>query len=75
MIAISIERFGSWKCGKGRTFTTFPQALLFFICVLFTNKIIMQGGENKPNPFNPFQKPLLMQIYSKLLTILFYWTG
>ena len=69
MIVIRNERLGSWKCGKGRTFTTFPQALFFFMSVRFTNKIIMQGGEDGPKPGQTPLEPLLMGKYSKLLTI------
>lgn len=44
MIAYVSRKLGSWKCGKGRTFPTFPQALYFFIKTKFTNKVIIKGG-------------------------------
>ena len=75
MVVIRYERLGSWKCGIGRTFPSFPQALFFFIRDKIYKNNYHERGENRPKPTNSPPKPLLMGIHSKLLTILFQERG
>jgi hypothetical protein len=45
MTMVNYLRHGSWKCGKGRAFPTFPQAFFFFLDEKIPKKITMKRGE------------------------------
>ena len=60
---------GSWKCGKGRAFTTFPQTLLFLFENKNPNKITTKGGEESAERPKSPRTPVLKHIASKLLTL------
>jgi hypothetical protein len=69
MIVIRTDSLGSWNCRKGKTFSTFPLSLFFFMAVGFAIKIIVIG-EGISNPRQITQRLLLIGIGSNFSTIL-----
>jgi len=63
-------RHGSWKCGKGGAFTTFPQALLFLFENKNPNKITTKEGEGGASAPHPTAKLLLKHFTLRFLTVL-----
>lgn len=66
---------GSWKCGKSRAFTTFPQALFFLLKRKYTKKFTMQGGEDDAKRAKSPLNPVLKHYGSTNLTIIFVKRG
>ncbi len=62
-------RHGSWKCGKGRAFTTFPQALLFLFENKNPNKITTKRGEGGTSAPHPPAEPFLKHLTNRFLTV------
>ena len=62
-------RHGSWKCGKGRAFTTFPQAFFFFLDEKIPKKITMKKREGGASASHPPVELLLKHLAYKFLTL------
>ncbi len=69
MVTMMNACVGSWKCGKGSAFTTFPQPLFLFFEHKFPEKFTMKGGENDVKRANPLHTLVMKGISSKLLTL------
>lgn len=69
MVNMMQASLGSWKCGKGRTFPTFPQTVLFIFERIIRDKITMKRGEGSTTRAKPPQKRVLKPNLDKLLTI------
>jgi len=61
--------FGSWKCGKGFAFTTFPQPLFLLFLIKLTGKITQKEGEDCAERANPIPTPVSEDFTNILLTI------
>jgi len=61
--------FGSWKCGKGSAFTTFPQPLFLLFLIKSTEKITQKEGEDCAERANSIPTPVSEDLTNMLFTI------
>ena len=68
-IVINVK-FGLWKCGKARTFHTFPQSLFPLFLNSFPKKITIKRGEGNKKAAKEEKMQVLGLCPNKLLTLL-----
>jgi hypothetical protein len=69
MVTMMDACMGSWKCGKGGVFPTFPQPMYLFLKHKLPEKITMKRGENDFKCTNHIYVPVMRSFSSKLLTL------
>jgi len=66
MVTVMNACVGSWKCGKSRAFTTFPQPLLLFVGDEFPEKFPIQGGKETQAPPSPPLEAILKALPGRI---------
>ena len=70
MVTVNHADSGSWKCGKGFAFTTFPHPYSLSFERELPDKFTMQVGERNTTRVKPPQKQVLAQRMNTNLTII-----
>jgi len=61
--------FGSWKCGKGIVFTTFPQPLFLLFLIRLIEKITQKEKDYWADRANSIPTPVSEDLINILFTI------